>query len=72
MVDYARFRAGAQWMQDAMAGETEHVPVYAQLHEFVAAQLQIPGKVFYTRPDINVGATTPPENVRAAVEAAHR
>ena len=56
VVDYARFRVGAQWMQAAMAGETERVPVYAQLHEFVAAQLQIPGKVFYTRPDIMVPA----------------
>jgi len=51
VVDYARFGVGAQWMQAAMAGETERVPVYAQLHEFAAAQLQIPGKVFYTRPE---------------------
>ena len=43
-------------MQAAMAGETPRVPVYAQLHEFAAAQLKIPGKVFYTRPDVMVPA----------------
>jgi len=39
-----------------MAGETTRVPVYAQMHEFAAAQLKIPGEIFYTRPDIMVPA----------------
>ncbi len=51
-----RFRQGARLMRAAMAGETDRVPVYAQLHEFVAAQRRIPGNVFYARPDIMVPA----------------
>lgn len=39
-----------------MAGITTRVPVYAQMHEFAVAQLKIPGKIFYTRPDIMVPA----------------
>ena len=56
MPDYAHFQAGAALMQAAMAGETTRMPVYAQMHEFVAAQLRIPGEVFYTRPDVLVPA----------------
>lgn len=43
-------------MHAAMVGETERVPVYAQMHDFAAAQLRIPSRIFYTRPDIMVPA----------------
>jgi hypothetical protein len=39
-----------------MANAETRVQVHAQIHEFVAAQLKIPGKIFYTRPEIMVPA----------------
>ncbi len=54
--DPAWFQAGARRMSAALDGETPYVPVYAQLHEFVAAQRQIPGRLFYTRPELMVPA----------------
>ncbi len=56
MPDYSHFKAGAELMQAAMIGKAATVPVYAQLHEYAAAQLRIPGEVFYTHPDVMVPA----------------
>ncbi|MEW5718831.1 MAG: uroporphyrinogen decarboxylase family protein [Chloroflexota bacterium] len=56
MPDYSHFQTGAALVQAALAGETTRVPVSAQMHEFVAAQLKIPGEIFYTRPDLMVPA----------------
>lgn len=39
-----------------MANAETRVQVHAQIHEFVAAQLKIPGEIFYTRPEIMVPA----------------
>lgn len=43
-------------MQAAMSGPVKTVPVYAQLHEYAAAQFRIPGDVFYTHPELIVPA----------------
>ena len=56
MSDYSYFLAGAALMQAAMLGKATTVPVYGQLHEYAAAQLRIPGEVFYTHPDVMVPA----------------
>ena len=54
--DYTAFQAGEEFMKAAMGGRTARVPVYAQMHDFAAQELGIPGEVFYTRPDILVPA----------------
>jgi uroporphyrinogen decarboxylase len=43
-------------MVAALKGVAQRVPIYAQMHEFVAHQLGIPGEVFYYRPEIMVPA----------------
>lgn len=52
MLEFAFFQEGARLMAEALAGVPRRTPVYAQLHDFVAAQLGIPGPVFYRRPDL--------------------
>jgi hypothetical protein len=39
-----------------MAGVSDQVPVFAQLHEFAAEYLGIPRQEFFTRPDLSVPA----------------
>ena len=39
-----------------MAGQPDRIPVSAQMHEFVAEQLRIPRKEFFTNPEIMVPA----------------
>ena len=39
-----------------MAGESDRVPVFAHMHEFVAEQLGIPRHEFFTHPEIMVPA----------------
>ncbi len=56
MPDFSHFGLGAALLKAAMAGETARVPVYAQMHEFAAAQFKIPGREFYRRPDLLVPA----------------
>jgi hypothetical protein len=53
---YPGFQAGAALLDAARLGLAPRVPVYAQMHEFVARQAGIPGKIFYTRPEIMVPA----------------
>lgn len=53
---YAFFQEGAERMRLAMEGEADRVPVFAQMHEFVAEQRGIPRQEFFTRPEIMVPA----------------
>ncbi len=53
---YARFQSGAERLRAALAGEPGRVPVFAQMHEFVAEQLKIPRRDFFTDPEIMVPA----------------
>jgi uroporphyrinogen-III decarboxylase len=53
---YASFQEGAERMRLALAGEPGRVPVFAQMHEFVAAQRHIPWHEFFTNPEIMVPA----------------
>jgi uroporphyrinogen-III decarboxylase len=39
-----------------MTGAVDHVPVFAQLHEFAAEYLGIPRREFFSRPDLSVSA----------------
>ena len=39
-----------------MAGEPDRIPVFAQMHEFVAEHLGIPRREFFTHPEIMVPA----------------
>lgn len=52
MLEFAMFQAGASLMAEALAGTPRRIPVYGQLHDFTAAQLAIPGSLFYRRPDL--------------------
>jgi uroporphyrinogen-III decarboxylase len=52
----AAFQAGADLMEQALAGVAPRVPVYAQIHDFAAKELGIPGRVFYNDPEIMVTA----------------
>ncbi len=54
--DYSSFQAGARLLENALAGIPNRTPVYGQLHDFVARQLQIPARDFYTRAEIMVPA----------------
>lgn len=45
---HASFRAGATLMGEALSGVTTRIPVYAQMHEFVAAQAGVPPERFYS------------------------
>ena len=56
LTDYTHFQTGSDLMKTALDGIAPRTPVYAQLHEFVARQMNIPAPVFYTRPDIMVPA----------------
>jgi len=53
---YAFFQEGAERLRLAMAGEPDRVPVFAQMHEFVAEHLGIPRQEFFTNPEIMVPA----------------
>ncbi len=53
---YSRFRTGADLLKQALGGQVTRVPVYAQMHEFVAHRLNIPNRIFYSRADIRVPA----------------
>ena len=54
--DYSGFRAGATLLTEALRGPSTRVPVFAQMHEFVAAELGIPRRDFFTNPNISVPA----------------
>jgi uroporphyrinogen-III decarboxylase len=43
-------------MTEAMRGLASRVPVFAQMHEFVAAECAVPRREFFTRPEIMVPA----------------
>ena len=53
---YSRFQTGADLLKQALGGPVTRVPVYAQMHEFVAHRLNIPNRIFYSRADIRVPA----------------
>ena len=53
---YAFFQDGVARLAAALQGTCTRVPVYAQMHEFVAAQLGIPRREFFTRPEVMVPA----------------
>ncbi len=55
--EYAFFQKGVALMDDAMRGSARRVPVYAQMHEFVAEQCGIPRREFFGRPELLVSAT---------------
>lgn len=55
--DFTGFQAGAALLAQALAGRSSRVPVLAQMHEFVAAHLDIPRREFYARPEIMVPAS---------------
>ena len=54
---YAFFQKGVTLMADAMRGPSPRIPVYAQMHEFVAEQCGIPRREFFRRPELLVAAT---------------
>lgn len=56
MPNYSHFQAESELMQAAMSGEVTRIPVYAQMHDFAAAQLRISSRIFYTQPEIMVPA----------------
>ncbi|MEE4261837.1 MAG: hypothetical protein V2I56_04045 [Desulfobacteraceae bacterium] len=53
--------------QNALAGIPDRVPMCAQLHESAMKEIGARAKAFYTNAQLL--ATTPPENVTAAVAA---
>jgi uroporphyrinogen-III decarboxylase len=53
---YAFFQDGVALLAEAMRGVPQRVPVFAQLHEFVAEQCDIPRREFFRRPDVMVPA----------------
>jgi uroporphyrinogen-III decarboxylase len=53
---FSCFQQGAERLKAAMAGESDRIPVSAQMHEFVAAQRGIPRREFFTNPEIMVPA----------------
>jgi len=53
---YARFQQGAERLRLALAGRSDRIPVFAQMHEFVAERLKIPRRKFITDPEIMVPA----------------
>lgn len=55
-VDYSFFQAGAALMKRSLAGKAERIPVSAQMHEFVAAQMGIDPRTFYNDPTVMVPA----------------
>jgi uroporphyrinogen-III decarboxylase len=55
--DYFGFQEGAKRLEDALAGNPDRIPVYAQIHEFTMSEFGIPAKTFYTTPDILTPAT---------------
>lgn len=56
VADYSGFHAGAALMGEALAGVTARIPVYAQMHEFVAAQAGIRARRFLSDAMIMVPA----------------
>jgi hypothetical protein len=55
--NYHSFQKGAQRLAEAMGGIPDQIPVYAQIHEFVMHELDVPAKIFYTTPEILTPAT---------------
>jgi len=55
-LDFSSFQVGARLLDDALAGIPSRTPVYAQLHDFTAHQLNIPIRDFYSRAEIMVPA----------------
>jgi uroporphyrinogen-III decarboxylase len=55
-MDYAIFQAGAALMKRSLAAKSERIPVSAQMHEFVAAQMGIAPRTFYGDPAVMVPA----------------
>jgi len=55
--DYPHFRKGAALLAEALQGRSSRIPVFGQMHEFVAAQCGIPRQEFFTRPELMVPAT---------------
>jgi uroporphyrinogen-III decarboxylase len=53
---YGAFQAGAALLAGALTGVPSRIPVFAQMHEFVAAQLAIPRQEFFRRPEVMVPA----------------
>src|SRR5512138_3716104 len=53
---FAAFQRGAARLAQALAGRGAGVPVLAQMHEFVAAELGILRRIFFRRPDVMVPA----------------
>jgi uroporphyrinogen-III decarboxylase len=54
---YASFQEGIALMAAAMRGPVSRIPVYAQMHDFVAEHCGIPRREFFARPDLLVPAT---------------
>jgi len=55
--DYSFFREGAERLETALGGVPDHVPVFAQMHEFVMKELGVGAKRFYTSPELLVTGT---------------
>jgi len=53
---FAAFQAGARRLAEALNGRVPRIPVFAQMHEFVAAELGIPRPVFFRHPEVMVPA----------------
>ncbi len=50
--DYTAFQTGDKCLQQAMRGIPDHVPVYAQIHDFVIHELGLNHRQFYTAPEL--------------------
>jgi hypothetical protein len=55
--DYPQFREGLALMAESMRGPSARVPIFAQMHDFVAGLCGIPRQEFFTRPEVMVPAT---------------
>ncbi|MEA3336693.1 MAG: uroporphyrinogen decarboxylase family protein [Chloroflexota bacterium] len=53
---FAFFQQGARLMADAMVGIADHVPVYAQMHDFAVARYGADASCFYNRAALLVPA----------------
>jgi hypothetical protein len=54
--EFSFFADGSRRLADALKGIPGSVPVYAQIHEFAAAQAGIPPRIFYSQAEIMVPA----------------
>jgi hypothetical protein len=53
---YTGYQEGAERLRTALAGQSERIPVFGQMHEFAAEQLGIPRREFFTKPETLVPA----------------